>query len=200
MKKTKLNDRTVKEALNGLKDSHLDYGEFLVKYSNEVLGEFTLQGALGEQSLSISLHTLHYMASLDHDRLKIFLHTYGGGINEGFAIHDTIVSLNKRVPVDIVAVGACMSMGVIVLQAARHRMATENANFMLHQLRGVTQGALGEQRDSYKHMEQLQTRLNMVLSNRTGLTIRQIDKLIDRKDYFISAQDALKLKLIDEIV
>lgn len=199
--KTNMNDPSVKDVLAGLKDSHLDYGEFLVKYSNEILGEFTLQGALGEQSLSISLHTLHYMASLGHDRLKVYLHTYGGGINEGFAIHDMISLINKnQVPVDIVATGACMSMGVIVLQAARHRMATENANFMLHQLRGVTQGALGEQRDSYKHMEQLQTRLNMVLSTRTGMTIRQIDKLIDRKDYFICAQDALKLKLIDEIV
>ena len=176
----------------------MDYGEFLVRQGNEKLREFYLQGPVNEAALSVSLHTLNYIASLSKDPIHIHLSTYGGDINAGLGIYDLI----KRVkaPVDITAIGACMSMGVIILQAARHRYATRNCHFMLHQLRGMNEGNLGEQRDSYRHMEALQLALNNILAARTGKTAKQIDKLIDRKDYYISATDALKLCLIDKIV
>jgi ATP-dependent Clp endopeptidase proteolytic subunit ClpP len=128
------------------------------------------------------------------------MHTYGGGINEGMAIYDHIKGLGKKTPIDITATGACMSMGIIILQAARKRYATPNVCFMLHQLRGSNEGNLGQQRDQYQHMEKLQAKMNIILAQRTKKAVKQIDKLIDRKDYFIGAEEALKMNLIDAIV
>jgi ATP-dependent Clp protease protease subunit len=178
----------------------LDYGEYLVKYGNEKMRRFFLQGPITDIALSVTTHTLGYIAALSEDPIMVDLFTYGGDINCGLAIYDLVKRIGKKVPIDIMATGACMSMGVIILQAARHRYATPHAHFMLHQLRGTNEGDLGEQRDRYKHMEHLQSTLNNVLASRTGKTARQIDKLIDRKDYYISAEDALKINLIDKIV
>ena len=183
-----------------LNEFSLDYAEWLVRYGNEKLREFFLQGPISEQALAFSVHTLNYIAALGSDPIRMYLHTYGGDINCGLAIHDLVKGLNKKVPIDIIATGAVMSMGVVILQAARKRYATPNVHFMLHQLRGSNEGDLGEQRDRYRHMENLQTQLNDILAKRTGKTTAQIDKLIDRKDYFVSAKDALKLGLIDKIL
>ncbi len=177
-----------------------DYGEFLVRFGNEKLREFFLQGPINEQAASFSLHTLNYMASLSNEPIKMYLCTYGGDINQGMLIYDLVTRLNETVPVDIIATGTCMSMGVVLLQSGRKRLATKHTHFMLHQLRGTNEGDLGEQRDRYRHMESLQATLNTVLASRTGKTAKQIDKLIDRKDYYIKAEDALKLNLIDGII
>lgn len=181
------------------KEVVVDYGEFLVRFGNEKLREFLLVGPITEQSFSFVFHTLHYMASLSSEPIMVKLFTYGGDIDAGMAIYDLIVDMNKTVPVDITCTGSCMSMGVVILQAGRKRYATPHTHLMLHQLRGTNEGDLGSQRDRYKHMESLQTALNNVLAARTGKTPRQIDKLIDRKDFYISAQDALKQGLIDGI-
>lgn len=188
-----------KEKDVGVKE-HMDYGEYLVRYGNEKLREFFLQGPINDQTLSFSVHTLNYLKAINDDPITVLMHTYGGDIHAGLAIFDLIARINKKVPVHVLATGACMSMGVIILQAGKLRLATKNSHFMLHQLRGTNEGDLGSQRDSFRQMENLQSSLNDILAHRTGKTPKQIDKLIDRKDYYISAPEALKMNLIDKIV
>lgn len=182
-------------------DLSLDYGEYIVKYNNERLRQFVVIGTINEMVLAATTQSLSYMASLNHKPITVLIHTYGGDINSGLAIYDLIGRINRAgTPVDIMANGACMSMGAVILQAGRKRLCAPHTHFMLHQLRGSNEGTLGEQRDSYMHMEHLQKTLNNVLAKHTGHTAKAIDKLIDRKNYYISAEEALKLNLIDKIV
>jgi ATP-dependent Clp protease, protease subunit len=176
----------------------LEYGEFVLKYVNEELGVFAMSGPVNDVMHSATTHTLRYIASL-HPKRPILceMSTYGGDILNGLALYDLIPLI--PVPVDIRATGACMSMGVIILQAARKRSATPYAQFMLHQLQGSNTGDLGAMRDQHKHMEDLQKKLNAILANRTGMSTQKINSLINRKDYYISAQEALELNIIDAI-
>lgn len=185
---------------NGPKSSlHLDYADYIVKHNNEKLRKFLIVGGINEVVFAACHQALTYMTSLNTHPVTITMASYGGEINAGLAIYDLIRETNKGTPVDIRVTGPCMSMATIVLQSARKRLATPHANFMLHQLRGSNEGDLGEQRDRHKHMEEVQDTLNNILSARTGMSVRAINKLIDRKDYFISAKEALKLNLIDKI-
>jgi ATP-dependent Clp protease protease subunit len=143
---------------------------------------------------------LNYLASISKKPITIFMNTPGGVIVDGLAVFDTIKRIGKKVPVNIIANGACMSMGVIILQAATHRACTPNTFFLLHELQGNVQGSLSAQRDDYKFSEELQKRLNKIVTSRSGMTEKQLKKLIERRDFYIDAQEALKFGLVDEIV
>ena len=179
---------------------NLEYGEHIVKHNNEKLRRFLIVGQINDAVYAATTQSLQYIASLNNKPITVTMNSYGGDIDSGLAIYDLVRELNKTVPVDIVATGSCMSMAAIILQSARKRLSMPHTSFMLHQLRGANAGDLGEQRDRYKHMENMQLKLNTVLSQRTGMSMKQIDKLIDRKDYFISSAEALQLNLIDKIV
>lgn len=143
---------------------------------------------------------LRYLASENKKPITLYLNTPGGSVVDGLAMYDMIKSINSKVPVNIIANGACMSMGMIILQAGTKRLATPNTHFMLHELMYSGQGKLSEQQDQYEHAKRLQERLNTILSGRTGMRPNELTKKINRKDYYITAEEALKYKLIDEIV
>lgn len=186
--------RTKKAAASGL-----DYGESMMKHMSETLREFPLIGPINELAFGITNLSLNYLGCLSNKPITVLMDTYGGDINSGFAIYDLVHRMNRRVRVDIMATGACMSMGVVILQAGRQRLATPHTNFMLHQLRGMNEGELGELRDRHKHMERLQHTLDEILIGRSKLSAREIARLTDRRDSYITAQEALKLNLIDKI-
>lgn len=177
----------------------LEYGEYIVKFVNENLRQVPLMGPINEPQFAATNHTLEYLAAIDKKKITILMDTYGGDITSGLAIYDLVKRIDHKVPIEIKATGACMSMGVIILQAARKRLATPHANFMMHQLRGVNEGVLGELRDRHKHLERLQHVLDGILIKRSGLTQKELTKLTDRRDHYITAAEALSLNLIDEI-
>lgn len=177
----------------------LEYGEYIVKYINENLRQVLLIGPINEPQFAANLHTMEYLAAIAKKPINVIMNTYGGDINSGLAIFDWVDRINRRVPIDITVTGACMSMGVIILQAARKRLSTPHANFMMHQLRGVNEGVLGELRDRHKHLENLQHVLDDILIKRTGLSRKELTKLTDRRDHYITAEEAQSLNLIDAI-
>jgi len=179
---------------------NLDYGDSVVRYVNEALRRPQLLGPVTDPMNATAFHTLHYLANTSKDPITLTITTLGGDIMDGFSIHDLILDLRRKAPIDILASGACMSMGVIILQAARRRLSYPHTHFMLHELQGQNQGDLGELRDRHRHMLAIQKRLNELLSKRTGLSVQKIAKLIERKDCYINAQEAKQLGLIDEII
>jgi ATP-dependent Clp protease protease subunit len=184
------------DAIN-VAELRLEYGEAVLKHVNEKLRIFAMAGPVNDVMVSATTHTLRYLASISSAPITCELSTYGGDILSGLSIYDLLPRIGC--PVDLLATGACMSMGVIILQAARKRSATPYAQFMLHQLQGSNTGDLGAMRDQHKHMEDLQKKLNAILANRTGMSTQKINSLINRKDYYISAQEALELNIIDAI-
>lgn len=177
----------------------LEYGEYIVKFINENLRQVLLIGPINEPQFAATNHTMEYLATIAKKPIDVLMNTYGGDINSGLAIYDLIKRIDHQVPVHITVTGACMSMGVIILQAARKRISTPHANFMMHQLRGVNEGVLGELRDRHKHLERLQHVLDDILIKRTGLSHKELTKLTDRRDHYITAEEALSLNLIDSI-
>lgn len=140
---------------------------------------------------------LRYLASLSNKPITMYMNTPGGSILDGFAIYDLINEVKEKAPVNIIASGSCMSMGVIILQAATRRKAMPHAYFLLHELQGGADGSLSQMSDSHKFMVQLQKRLNDLLTERTGTDVK---RLLKRRDFYIDAKEAKRLKLIDEIV
>jgi len=156
----------------------------------------------------IALHTMAHIAnSLDYlmlqDKKKpieILLNSGGGEVIQGLAIYDAIIAANKITPVNITAMGACMSMGAIILQSGRVRRAYPNTEFLLHEVSYGEFGRHSEHKDRAKQVARMQGRLDSILISRSKLTQDSLRELIERKDYHITASEALEHGLIDEII
>ena len=74
---------------------------------------------------------LHILKALDSRKsITIILNTVGGSEYDMWAIYDTIKGL--KVPIKIIAQGACMSAGSVILQAGTQRLIGQNCVFMMH--------------------------------------------------------------------
>tara|TARA_B100001964_G_C14032037_1_gene508719 strand:- start:519 stop:869 length:351 start_codon:yes stop_codon:yes gene_type:complete len=103
--------------------------------------------------------------------------------------------------ISTICMGQAASMSAILLSMGKKgkRMALENSRVMIHQPLG---GATGQASDIEIHTKEilfLRDKLNKILSENTGQNVKKIEDDTNR-DHFMSAQDALKYGLIDEII
>jgi ATP-dependent Clp protease protease subunit len=132
--------------------------------------------------------------------ITIYLNTVGGLITSGLGAYDLILSMRRECPVNIMATGACMSMGVIVLQAGTKRLATPHTTFLLHELQMTTGGALSKVLDDQTQAKKMQNTLDSIVERRTGQNMTKLRQLFTRRDYYLNAQEMLEHHLIDGII
>jgi len=170
-----------------------------VAYTLSEQRRFSLAGEIGRSVHSTTDNMLAYMTAKNKKPITVLMNTPGGSVIEGLGIYDSIKHHEKKVPINIVVQGACMSMGVIVLQAATKRFATPNSQFLLHEVSYGSHNSISGQEDEFIQASKLQAKLDKIIVDRSGIDIVELRKLIKRKDYSISAQEALEHNLIDAI-
>jgi len=142
---------------------------------------------------------LRYLVHVNHKRIRVYLNTQGGSVVDGLAIYDHVRQIARIAPIEMIANGVCMSMGVIILQAATQRIALPNTRFLLHELQTQQGGSLSDVQDVVTEAGRLQVVLDSILAERTGQDIKKLRKTMKRRDYYLDAKEALKYGLIDEI-
>ena len=70
---------------------------------------------------------------------------------------------------------------------------------MIHQVMGGTQGQATDIDIHAKHILKIKEKLNKILSKHTGQKMSKVTNDSDR-DYFMSAQEAVKYGVIDKII
>lgn len=117
----------------------------------------------------------------------------------GLAIYDTIQFIKPDV--STICIGMAASMGAVLLVAGAKgkRYALPNAEVMIHQPLGGTQGQASDMAIHAKRILQTRELLNKIISDRSGQPIEKVEKDTDR-DYFMSAEEALKYGIIDKVI
>lgn len=132
--------------------------------------------------------------------IEIQINTHGGSIFAGFALIDFIRSLSKRGHrVTAVVWGMAASMGAVILQAADVRVMGENAFLLLHEGSMFAGGDYGHVEDEFILMQKLQERIVELLTERGDISKATIKRNWRRKDWWMTASEALKHGLVDEI-
>lgn len=131
--------------------------------------------------------------------ITLYIHSPGGHVTAGLAIYDTMQHIKPDV--STVCVGLAASMGAILLAggAKGKRYALPNAEVMIHQPLGGTEGQASDIFIHANHIIKTKNRLNGILVHHTGQTLKTIERDTDR-DNFMSADEALKYGLIDKII
>ena len=162
---------------------------------------------LGEEvsdtSASLIVAQLLFLEAQDPDKdIHIYINSPGGSVTAGLAIYDTM----KYIKCDVatICIGMAASFGAFLLAGGTHgkRMALPNAEIMIHQPamhgNGI-QGSASDIKIMSDYMQKSKQKLNRILSENTGRTMEEIEKDTDR-DYFMSAEEALKYGLIDSVI
>ncbi len=129
-------------------------------------------------------------------RITIALTTDGGCVYEAFGIYDLIRS--NPIPVDVHAVGYCMSAGPVILQAGTKRTATENTQFMIHLGQESVSGEVATVRAAQKHLMSMGRRMQAILGARVDIDRNALAELIEETTY-MSEDEAQSYGLIDEV-
>ena len=159
-------------------------------------------GEVNDQMAELVVAQLLYLSAEDPSKpIDMYINSPGGSITAGMAIYDTMKMIPTRV--NTICIGMAASMGAFLLAAGEKgkRYATPNAEIMIHQplISGGLSGQTTEIKIYSDHMVKTRERLNKILSERTGKPLEQIEKDTER-DNFMTAEEALKYGLIDEIL
>ena len=131
--------------------------------------------------------------------IHLYINSPGGSVTAGLSIYDTMQYIRPKV--STLVVGQAASMGSLLLTAGEPgmRFSLPNSRIMVHQPSG---GYQGQATDIMIHAEEtlkLKKRLNEIYVKHTGQTLKKVEAALER-DNFMSAEDAKKWGLIDEIV
>lgn len=131
--------------------------------------------------------------------ITIQIDSPGGSVADGFAIYDTMNYIDAKIKT--VGLGMVASMAAFLLSAGTRgmRYATENCEILIHQPLGGASGQASDVIIAAKHIERVRARLNRILAENTGRTLRQIQKDTDR-DTIMSADAAKQYGLIDCVI
>lgn len=131
--------------------------------------------------------------------IKIYINSPGGSVYDGLAIYDTIQHIAPDV--QTIGIGLQASMGAFLLSSGTKgkRFALPNSRIMIHQPSSGSRGRITDQEITLRENVFLKKRLNEILAANTGQKLKTIENDVER-DYWMSAEEAVKYGLIDEII
>lgn len=132
--------------------------------------------------------------------IKIVLNSPGGAVLDGLAMYDFIMSLRASGHhVEVVALGMAASMGGVLLQAGDKRTMGRNSWLLIHEVGTGAIGTVSEVEEAVEFSKRLQDNIVEILAHRSKLTSKSIKLKWKKSDWWLNAQEALDLELIDEI-
>ena len=143
---------------------------------------------------------LLFLESQDPEKdISFYINSPGGSVTAGLAIYDAMQVVRPQVRT--FCIGQCASMGALLLSAGAKgkRYALPNSRVMIHQPSGGAGGQATDIAIQAKEILTLKKRLNEILAFHTGKSITDIENDADR-DYFMSAEEAKKYGLVDEVL
>ncbi|PTM59640.1 ATP-dependent Clp endopeptidase proteolytic subunit ClpP [Desmospora activa] len=143
---------------------------------------------------------LLFLASDNPDKdIHLYINCPGGSTTAGAAIYDTMQHIKPAV--STICVGLAASYGAVLLAsgAPGKRLALPNAEVMIHQPWGGTQGQASDIAIRTRWMLKTKETINRILAERSGQPLEKVARDTDR-DYFLSADEAKEYGLIDRVI
>lgn len=159
-----------------------------------------LDSEINDSTASLIVSQLLYLESKNPEKdINLYINSPGGSISAGMAIYDTMNYIKPDVCT--ICIGLAASMGAFLLSAGQNgkRLATPNAEIMIHQPLGGMQGQATDMEIATKHILRVKENLNSLLAKHTGNTIDIIKAETDR-DNWLTPKEALSFGIIDKII
>lgn len=155
---------------------------------------------VNDVTASLVVAQLLFLESEDSNKdINLYINSPGGSVTAGMAIYDTMNYI--KCDVSTICVGMAASMGAFLLSGGTKgkRFALPNAEIMIHQPLGGTQGQATDMEIQVEHMLRIKKNLTTIMANNCGKDYDTV--LADcERDNWMTAQEALEYGLIDTVV
>ncbi|NBI71182.1 ATP-dependent Clp protease proteolytic subunit [Clostridiaceae bacterium] len=162
---------------------------------------------LGEEVSDVSANLIMaqmlFLEAQDPEKdIQLYINSPGGSVSAGFAVYDTMQYI--KCDVSTICTGLAASFGAFLLAGGTKgkRFALPNAEIMIHQPAIHGNGIQGQAADIKivsDHIQKSKARLNRILAENTGKSIKEI-ALATERDYYMSAAEAVDFGIIDKII
>ncbi|MDP3483157.1 MAG: ATP-dependent Clp endopeptidase proteolytic subunit ClpP [Sulfuricella sp.] len=159
-----------------------------------------LVGPVNDATASLIVAQMLFLESDNPDKdIFFYINSPGGSVSAGMAIYDTMQFIKPDV--STLCLGQAASMGSFLLAAGAKgkRFCLPNSRVMIHQPSGGFQGQASDIEIHAKEILYLRQRLNTMLAQHTGQSVKTIEKDSDR-DNFMSGDEAVKYGLVDKVL
>lgn len=159
-----------------------------------------LNGEVNDISANIVIAQLIYLEAKDPDKdINLYINSPGGSVTAGMGIYDTINFIKPKV--STICVGMAASMGAFLLSAGEKgkRYSLPNSEIMIHQPLGGAQGQATDIMIQADHIRKIKEKMTKILAENCNQPLDKVAADVER-DYYMSAEEALKYGLIDEIL
>ena len=159
-----------------------------------------LSEEVNSTTASLIVAQMLYLEAQDPDKdIQFYINSPGGSVTDGMAIYDTMQYI--KCDVSTICVGMAASMGAFLLSSGTKgkRIALPNAEIMIHQPLGGTQGQTTDMQIHVARMLKIKQRLNEILAANTGKPYETICADTER-DNFLTAEEAQAYGLIDKVI
>jgi len=131
--------------------------------------------------------------------IKLYIDSYGGAVYQCFGLLG--IMGKSETPIHTIVTGAAMSCGFMILISGHRRLGYIHSTPLYHQ---VSTGFFGNVKDMEEKLEEtkrIQKKIEDITLERTSISKKKlIDVLKNKKDWYMTAEEALELGVIDEIV
>jgi ATP-dependent Clp protease protease subunit len=157
-------------------------------------------GEINQESADQAIMQLIWLNSDNQDEpISVYINSPGGSVYHGLAIKDTMHSIASKV--NTIGTGMCASMGSYLLAAGTGvRKATVNCRILIHSISSSSHGTYHDIAVDYEETKFLQeSLLNDLAIFSKGKTTLDDLKLKTQRDYYMNANEAISLGLIDRL-
>ncbi|QDD13436.1 ATP-dependent Clp endopeptidase proteolytic subunit ClpP [Candidatus Methylopumilus rimovensis] len=159
-----------------------------------------LVGPVDDMTANVIVAQLLFLEADNPDKdISLYINSPGGSVTAGMAIYDTMQFIKPHV--STLCIGQAASMGALLLAAGEKgkRFCLPNSRVMIHQPLGGFQGQASDIEIHAKEILFLKEKLNQILANHTGQTLKKIASDTDR-DNFLSAEQSVDYGMVDQVI
>jgi ATP-dependent Clp protease protease subunit len=143
---------------------------------------------------------LLFLESVDSGKdIQIYLNTPGGSVYAGLGIYDTMQYIAPEIAT--ICTGIAASMGAVLLCAGAKgkRTALKHSRLLIHQPMGGVSGQASDIEITAREIQKLKKELYDIIAIHSG---QKYDKVWDDsdRDYWMTAEEAKKYGMIDEVL
>ena len=174
-------------------------------YKDEEERIFWLEGAVNESTLELvkTIMRLNYedekykIPAKERVPIKLFIDTNGGDVQIMWTLINTIKI--SKTPVYTIVFCTALSAGAHILAAGHKRYAFPGATILVHSGGVGFQGTVEQVESAKKYYDSLNKKANDTLLSDTKILSKDL-KRKGAADWYMSAEDALALGVIDKII
>jgi len=131
--------------------------------------------------------------------INIYIDSYGGAVYQCFGLLG--VMEKSETPVHTIVTGAAMSCGFMILISGQKRYGYKHSTPLYHQVSTGFYGKIQDMEESLAETKRLQKKIEDITFERTSISKKKLAEILkNKKDWHMSAEEALALGVIDGIL